>query len=106
MPLVNRTFGGEERLRLVWKDRIPNHAHRTNLSVSAELSEAQTMLAEADAGLGREPNARGGNTHETAPWANNSRPLILFRPKPPLQELLSGRRRRVEEYQQAEPVNP
>lgn len=62
------------------KNRIPNHAHRTNLSVSAVLSKAQTMLADADAGVGREPNARGGNTHEAAPWANNE-PVILYRPK-------------------------
>lgn len=64
MPGINHTFGSEEQLCLVRKNRIPNHAPRSNLSVSAVLSKAQTMLA--DAGVGREPNARGGNTHEAA----------------------------------------
>lgn len=53
--------------------------------------------------VGREPNARGGNPHEAAPWANNNKLVVLFRPRRSIRWLLSGRRRCAEEYR---PINP
>lgn len=44
LPVINHTIGLEERLCLVRKNRIPNHTHKTNLSVSAVLSETQTIV--------------------------------------------------------------